>query len=86
MSEKREKVVVQVLPALNQGGVERGTIEIAEALQKEGKAVIIRPKRPMKIDRIEKNLRKIRKLYNMGLRDGEKVELDMFGYAKRYFI
>ncbi len=36
MSEKREKVVVQVLPALNQGGVERGTIEIAEALQKEG--------------------------------------------------
>lgn len=36
MSEKKEAVVVQVLPALNQGGVERGTIEIAEALQKEG--------------------------------------------------
>ena len=36
MSEKKEKVVVQVLPALNQGGVERGTIEIAEALQKAG--------------------------------------------------
>jgi len=36
MSEKKEKVVIQVLPALNQGGVERGTIEIAEALQKEG--------------------------------------------------
>ncbi len=35
-SEKKEAVVVQILPALNQGGVERGTIEIAEALQKEG--------------------------------------------------
>ncbi len=33
---KKENVVVQVLPALNQGGVERGTIEIAEALQKAG--------------------------------------------------
>lgn len=35
-SEQKEQVVVQVLPALNQGGVERGTIEIAEALQKAG--------------------------------------------------
>lgn len=32
----KEQVVIQVLPALNQGGVERGTIEIAEALQKAG--------------------------------------------------
>lgn len=30
------KSIIQVLPALNQGGVERGTIEIAEALQKAG--------------------------------------------------
>ena len=31
-----KKCIIQVLPALNQGGVERGTIEIAEALQKAG--------------------------------------------------
>ena len=31
-----KKVIIQVLPSLQQGGVERGTIEIAEALQKEG--------------------------------------------------
>ena len=31
-----KKYVIQVLPALNQGGVERGTIEIAEALQQAG--------------------------------------------------
>ena len=30
------KSIIQVLPALNQGGVERGTIEIASALQKAG--------------------------------------------------
>ena len=30
------KSIIQVLPALNQGGVERGTIEIANALQKAG--------------------------------------------------
>lgn len=31
-----KEVVVQILPALNQGGVERGTIEMAEAMQKAG--------------------------------------------------
>ncbi len=35
-ANKKSPVIIQVLPALNQGGVERGTIEIAEALQKEG--------------------------------------------------
>ena len=30
------KSIIQVLPALNQGGVERGTVEIAAALQKTG--------------------------------------------------
>lgn len=29
-------IIIQVLPSLQQGGVERGTIEIAEALKKEG--------------------------------------------------
>ncbi|MBE6456024.1 MAG: glycosyltransferase family 4 protein [Alphaproteobacteria bacterium] len=36
MKMKTKRSIVQVLPALNQGGVERGTIEIAEALQKVG--------------------------------------------------
>ncbi len=31
-----EMVILQVLPSLQQGGVERGTLEIADALQKEG--------------------------------------------------
>ena len=36
MSEKINPVVLQVLPELEMGGVERGTIEIALELQKQG--------------------------------------------------
>ena len=38
MSNKKDKkpVVLQVLPELNQGGVELGTIEIATELQTQG--------------------------------------------------
>ncbi len=35
-SKEKKPVVLQVLPKLHQGGVERGTVEIAEALQKKG--------------------------------------------------
>ena len=36
------KVVVQILPALEKGGVERGTIEMADAVIREGgRAVVI---------------------------------------------
>lgn len=36
------KVIVQILPALNNGGVERGTIEMAEAIVRAGgRAVVI---------------------------------------------
>ena len=38
----RQPVIVQILPALNLGGVERGTVEMARAITQEGgKAVII---------------------------------------------
>ena len=37
MTENHKKpVVMQILPALENGGVERGTIDIAKALKKEG--------------------------------------------------
>mgnify|MGYP000282804205 CR=1 FL=1 len=35
-------VIVQILPALNRGGVERGTVEVADAIVKNGwKSVVI---------------------------------------------
>ena len=42
MINNQQKCVVQVLPALNSGGVERGTLEMAEHLVKKGwKSVVI---------------------------------------------
>jgi len=42
MPDLKNKTILQVLPALNQGGVERGTLDIAEGILKEnGKALVI---------------------------------------------
>ena len=42
MQKHQQKCVIQVLPALNSGGVERGTLEISEYLVKKGwKSVVI---------------------------------------------
>ena len=42
------RVIVQILPSLNQGGVERGTLEMAEAVIREGgRAVVISGGGPM---------------------------------------
>lgn len=42
MSETQNHVVMQILPALENGGVERGTIDIAKALKKDGfKPIVI---------------------------------------------
>ncbi|MCX2562761.1 glycosyltransferase family 4 protein [Acetobacter thailandicus] len=40
--QKPPPVILQILPALNQGGIERGTLEIASAIQQAGaKAVVV---------------------------------------------
>ena len=42
MKKRQQKCVIQVLPALNSGGVERGTLEISEYLVKKGwRSVVI---------------------------------------------
>lgn len=41
MTSKRLRTIVQVVPALNSGGVEKGTLEVAEALVKSGHRAIV---------------------------------------------
>ena len=42
MQKHQQKCVIQVLPALNSGGVERGTLESSEYLVKKGwRSVVI---------------------------------------------
>ena len=45
------------------------SLELAESLEKEGKAIIIRPSQPLMIDRFEKNPEKLTNLYQMGYND-----------------
>ena len=65
MSEAQKKpVIMQILPALESGGVERGTIDIAKALKKEGFTPIVVSKggimvyqlKEAKIEHIELNV------------------------------
>ena len=42
-----------------------------EELEKQGKVVCIRPNNPLEVDRIEKNIEKLERLYEEGFRIGE---------------
>lgn len=48
------------------------SIRFAENLEKENKAVIIRPKKPVEVSRFEKNPENLKKLYNEGYMDAEE--------------
>jgi len=41
--------------------------------ESEGKSFVIRPSEPFRISRIEKDTEKLKELYRMGLRDGERL-------------
>jgi Predicted esterase of the alpha-beta hydrolase superfamily len=48
------------------------SIRLAENLEKENNAVIIRPEKPVEISRFEKNPENLKKLYNEGYKDAEE--------------
>jgi predicted patatin/cPLA2 family phospholipase len=51
------------------------SVKLAEQLENENNAIIIRPKNPVKISRFEKNPENLRELYNIGYKDAkEKFE------------
>lgn len=45
-------------------------LKLVERLEEEGKIVVIRPERPIKVDRIERNAEKMQSLYEEGLQIG----------------
>lgn len=50
-------------------------LALAEQLETEGKAVVIRPQQPVQVDRIERDVNKLKELYDEGYRCG--MELDV---------
>ena len=48
------------------------TIELINNLEREGKIIVIRPQEVLNINRLEKNEKKIKEIYEMGYNDGVK--------------
>lgn len=47
-------------------------LELVERLEAEGKICVIRPQKPLKVDRIERNADRLQELYEQGLEEGRK--------------
>lgn len=49
------------------------TLDLINKLEKENKVLVIRPSKPLKVDRFEKNKSKLEILYNNGYEDAKKI-------------
>lgn len=47
-------------------------LEYVEKLEDEGRIIVVRPKHPLQVDRIEKDVNKLQSLYEEGLAEGEE--------------
>lgn len=52
------------------------TMDLIEPLEEEGKITVIRPLKPIEVDRMEKDTAKLRQLYNEGYELGISVPID----------
>ena len=48
-------------------------LQMVEDLEREGKITVIRPQRPMEVQRMEKDIAKLERLYEEGFKLGEEV-------------
>lgn len=58
------------------------SIRLAEELEKQNKAVIIRPKQPVEVSRFEKNPDNLRKLYKKGYEDAAEKFKDIISLCR----
>ena len=57
------------------------TVDYIEKLEREKKAIVIRPKENLKVGRLEKNKEKLEKLYRFGYRDAKKYYDEVIKWA-----
>ena len=60
-----------LMARLNVEGV-RLAEELCRKLEKEGRAVVVRPSRPLAVSRYEKNPENLKAIYELGMRDAER--------------
>ena len=58
---------------INRHEVYNKQVELCEKLEKEGKAIIIRPKDKVKVGRASRNIKKLLELHDAGYEDGKEV-------------
>jgi len=49
------------------------TLQYLRTLEKEGRAIVIAPTKPINISRFEKNIESLEELYKMGMNDAKNV-------------
>lgn len=59
------------------------SMELIEKLENEKKAIVIRPSEPLVIDRFEKDITKLKDLYDLGYRDAKEKFQEIFELAKK---
>lgn len=70
---KYRKYPLLVEAILNRYRMYNDTLDYIEKLEAEGKAIVIRASREMKVDRLERNREKLQELYRNGYEDAESL-------------
>ncbi|KGG81365.1 patatin [Caloranaerobacter azorensis H53214] len=65
---------------LNRYKVYNSTLEYIEKLESEKKVFVIRPTKNMKVDRIERDVNKLKELYEMGYEDAKRCYDEMMNW------
>ncbi len=73
--------VYQQYPALretiqNRGKLYNQQLDLVEQLEDKGEIVVIRPEKPIQVDRIERNIQKLEDLYHEGYECAKKVRFE----------
>ncbi len=61
----------------NRYKIYNNTLDYIEELENKYKAFVIRPSKPLKVDRLEKNPQKLKELYKMGYEDAKNLYFKM---------
>ena len=53
------------------------TMDLIDNLEEEGKILVLRPEKPLEVDRMEKNIDKLNALYAEGYALAEKINFEL---------
>ena len=79
--DKLPPFIYRKYPALRQTIENRGILyneqlDLVESLEEKGEIVVIRPEKPIQVDRIERNTQKLLDLYNEGYELASKLTIN----------